>query len=48
METEVRFYYSSDIKDNIIKYLDKFDKLKFEGRSYECTNQYNSIIDEIN
>ena len=41
METEVRFYYSIDSKDNITKLLDSFKELKNKGRFYECTDQYN-------
>ncbi len=41
METEVRFYYSIDSKDDIIKLLDSFKELKSKGRFYECTDQYN-------
>ena len=41
METEIRFYYSIDSKDDVINYLKKFDELEFKGRFYECTDQYN-------
>ena len=41
METEIRFYYSIDSKDSIIKYLKKFSELKYKGRFYEVTDQYN-------
>ena len=46
METEVRFYYSSTSKDNIIKYLDTFKELEFQGRFYEITDQYNHPMKE--
>ena len=41
METEIRFYYSTDSKDDILNYLKTFNKLNFKGRFYECTDQYN-------
>ena len=41
METEVRFYYSSDSKDKIIEYLKKYKELVYKGRFYEKTDQYN-------
>ena len=41
METEIRFYYSSDSKDKIIKYLRKYKELHYKGRFYEKTDQYN-------
>ena len=41
METEIRYYYSQKSKDKIIKYLKKFKELKYQGRFYECTDQYN-------
>ncbi len=41
METEIRFYYSTESKEDIINYLNKFSKLKYIGRFYECTDQYN-------
>ena len=41
METEIRFYYSIDCKENVINYLSKYTELNFLGRFYECTNQYN-------
>lgn len=41
METEVRFYYSSDSKSEIIEYLRKFKELNYKGRFYEKTDQYN-------
>ena len=46
METEIRFYYSIDSKDDIIKYLKKFKDLKYKGRFYECTDQYNHPMKE--
>lgn len=46
METEVRFYYSCTSKDNIIKYLDTFKELEFQGRFYEITDQYNHPMKE--
>ena len=47
METEVRFYYSSDSKDSIIKYLKKYDELNYKGRFYEKTDQYNHPMKEF-
>ena len=41
METEIRFYYSTSSKEDILKYLEQFKELKFNGRFYECTDQYN-------
>ena len=41
METEIRFYYSIDCKENVINYLIKYTELNFLGIFYECTNQYN-------
>ena len=41
METEIRYYYSQKSKDKIIKYLKNFKELKYQGRFYECTDQYN-------
>ena len=41
METEVRYYYSKDSKDTLIDYLKTFKELKYKGRFYECTDQYN-------
>ena len=46
METEVRFYYSINSKDNVIKYLNKFKELTYQGRFYECTDQYNHPMKE--
>ncbi len=46
METEVRFYYSIDSKEKIINYLNKFKELKYKGRFYECTDQYNHPMRE--
>ena len=41
METEIRFYYSSNSKDKIIEYLKKYKELAYKGRFYEKTDQYN-------
>ena len=46
METEVRYYYSIDSKDELIKYLESFKELKNQGRFYECTDQYNHPMPE--
>ncbi len=48
METEVRFYYSKDSKDNIINYIKHFSELTYLGRFYECTDQYNHPMSEYN
>lgn len=41
METEIRFYYSINSKDDVINYLKKYKELNYKGRYYECTDQYN-------
>ena len=41
METEVRFYFSCESKDDVINYLKKIKELEYKGRFYECTDQYN-------
>lgn len=41
METEVRYYYSLDSKDIILEFLKRFKELTYQGRFYECTDQYN-------
>ena len=41
MEVEVRFFYSIDSKDKIIKLLNRQKELDYKGRFYECTDQYN-------
>ncbi len=41
MENEIRFYYSIESKDDVIKYFKKIKELNFKGRFYECTDQYN-------
>lgn len=46
METEVRFYYSMDSKEDVLKYLKSFKELKYKGRFYECTDQYNHPMRE--
>ena len=48
METEIRYYYSINSKDKIIKYLKKFKELKYVGRFYEVTDQYNHPMKEFN
>ncbi len=48
METEIRFYYSIDSKESIIKYLKSFKELKYNGRFYEITDQYNHPMKEFN
>lgn len=48
METEIRFYYSLDSKDNILNYLKTFKELNYKGRFYECTDQYNHPMKEYN
>ena len=48
METEIRFYYSIESKDEIIKYFNTFDELNYKGRFYECTDQYNHPMKEYN
>ena len=46
METEIRFYYSIDSKDKVLKHLKKFKELNNKGRFYECTDQYNHPMKE--
>ncbi|MBR4178519.1 MAG: CYTH domain-containing protein [Bacilli bacterium] len=46
METEIRFYYSINSKDKIINYLKEYSELKYLGRFYECTDQYNHPMKE--
>ncbi|MBP5679337.1 MAG: hypothetical protein J6X28_05900 [Bacilli bacterium] len=41
METEVRFYYSLEEKEKVLNYFQKFKELKYLGKFYECTDQYN-------
>ena len=41
MEIEIRFFYSINSKDKIIKLLKKYKELSYKGRFYECTDQYN-------
>ena len=48
METEVRFYYSSNSKDKIIKFLKKYKELDYKGRFYEKTDQYNHPMEKYN
>ena len=48
METEIRFYYSKESKNKIINHLKKNNELKFIGRFYECTDQYNHPMEEYN
>ncbi len=46
METEVRFYYSIDSKEDIINYMKTYSELSYKGRFYECTDQYNHPMKE--
>ena len=46
METEVRFYYSIDSKEDVINYLKTFNTLDYKGRFYEITDQYNHPMKE--
>ena len=48
METEVRFYYSLDSKEDILNYLKSFNELNYKGRFYEVTDQYNHPMKEFN
>lgn len=41
METEIRFYYSIESSEEVVKYLKSFKELEYKGRFYECTDQYN-------
>ncbi len=47
METEIRFYYSINSKDKLIDYFKQFNELKYIGRYYECTDQYNHPMKEF-
>ena len=47
METEVRFYYSISSREDVINYLKQFNDLKYKGRFYECTDQYNHPMKEF-
>ncbi len=46
METEVRFYYAIESKNDVINYLKSFKELNYKGRFYECTDQYNHPMKE--
>ena len=46
METEIRFYYAIESKDKVIEFFKKFKELKYKGRYYECTDQYNHPMKE--
>ena len=46
METEIRYYYSYDCKDEIMGLLNNFNELTFKGTFYECTDQYNHPMKE--
>lgn len=46
METEIRFYYSTESKEEVINYFKKFNELNFKGKFYECTDQYNHPMKE--
>lgn len=48
METEIRFYYSIESLNDVIKYFKKFKELKYKGRFYECTDQYNHPMKKFN
>ena len=48
METEIRFYYSIESKKDIFNYLNQYKELKYKGRFYECTDQYNHPMKEYN
>ena len=48
METEVRFYYSTDSKYDIINYLKRFKDIEYKGRFHEITDQYNHPMNEYN
>ncbi len=48
METEIRFYYSIESKNDIINYIKTFRELTYKGRFYECTDQYNHPMKKYN
>lgn len=41
MECEVRYYYKKECYDELFNKLNKIDKLKYKGKFYEKTYQYN-------
>ena len=46
METEIRFYYSENSKEEIINYFKTFKELEYKGRFHEVTDQYNHPMKE--
>ena len=46
METEIRFNYSIESKDDVLNYINSFKELEYKGRFYECTDQYNHPMKE--
>ena len=46
METEVRFFYSTNSKDKIINHLKTIKKLEYDDKYYEKTDQYNHPMKE--
>ena len=46
METEVRYYYSIDSKEDLINDLLNMGELIYQGRFYEITDQYNHPMEE--
>ena len=46
METEVRFYYSHDSEEKILKKLKTIKGLDYDDRYYEKTDQYNHPMKE--
>ena len=47
METEIRYYYSINCKDDILEFLNSFEELKCVGTFYECTDQWNHPMKEF-
>ena len=47
METEIRYYYSINCKDDILEFLNSFEELKCMGTFYECTDQWNHPMKEF-
>ncbi len=47
METEIRFNYSIESKDDVLNYINSFKELEYKGRFYECTDQYNHPMKEF-
>lgn len=47
IESEVRYYYSISEEKNIIDYINSFDELKYKGKFYEKTIQYDHSCKDL-